>query len=717
MISAAELFFPVLLYFASWSALCLPAASAVRRGLPSIAPRDLRLAVTLLGALTLNAVLVQTLGLLGLLRIGPYLALCGLLGGGAWWLDRRERPVLALARLLHEVARSWIVRTPYGLGWAAVAVLAVLAYQSALVEDMDSLSIHGPLVVGWIQDASIDLQWFWNYPLTWEFQIVPNFLLLRSDVLVILPRVLACGLFVLLLSEVGRRLRLPAASARLAAWLCALSPLLWGALGEGTMKNDSAMACGLLLAMLALERLWRRRPGGLLLLEIGAFFLFGTKAVGVALAAGFLVLAGLIWLVRSRPTPRRVAFFVLATLLLQANSTAVQWLNVLAHGNPFYPVALELGGVTVFDGRFSLRGMAILDHLGDPKLLHHFLRSSAQRIGIEFLLAFGVFFLALMHQSFLVGRNLLRTRSVSVRALGWDFVFWACLVANLGFWLLYIATPWSAGVTPDSIGMVRSGMSLRYTIGSIGLTYILAASYLHRFWGGLALRRALIASFLFFVGWKWVPSIEAWSGGELDSALFAAKLCLVIWLGAAAERIWRTHLRPRCAPSFQTAPRRRALVGVALLAATLVFSVVGERVDARRARWWGQSSKRVGGMKPIWQYVRANVPPGSRIAVNGDRPLLRYYAYGSGLDNRLISIDDEVWDKDIELPDDLHYAFISYRQPQRDGLEDLVQELLRRDGWRKVAADRNGYAVFLVRDPSTTGRAAAQDSRSRGIPE
>ncbi len=72
--------------------------------------------------------------------------------------------------------RLWVVAPACGLGWLGAGFLLFLAGRFlVLSEDIDALSLHGPMIVEWVQSGRVALQSHWNYPQCWEYQFVPGF--------------------------------------------------------------------------------------------------------------------------------------------------------------------------------------------------------------------------------------------------------------------------------------------------------------------------------------------------------------------------------------------------------------------------------------------------------------------------------------------------------------------------------------------------------------
>jgi hypothetical protein len=648
------------------------------------------LATVLVGAMAANAVAVQVLGLVGLLRPAPYAGVCLAGGVAAGWLHRARRPQSGLWELVGRVGRVWLFKMPAGLGVGAAACLLILAYRCRLVEGIDSLTLHGPMVAGWIQDEAATLLQGMNYPLCWEYQFVPGFLLLGSDLLVLVPRFLVAVVLLLVIKELAVVLRLPGVMGSLLAWLLVLAPVVWGVASEGSMKNDQALAAGLLLALLALLRLPSDPVGGGFTLQLGLFFVIGTKATGVLYAVVLLVVA-LVVLVRCHgPGPgtlRRLAVWSVVTAAVQAVPLSVQVANLGVNGSPFYPVAVSVAGWQVFAGPTDLADTTVLASVGEPELWRHALRGITHSVGLEVL---PLALLLLVALPVVIARRPGESFE-RVTANGTATVVGGLAAAAVVMWVLYAASPWSAGRDAGVLRYLylKSGSSFRYAIAPLGLTCLLGAWGAGRVLGRRFAATGLCSLFVFLVYAKWFGVVASWSPlGSLSSGLgvYAAgvaivavsvALLVVTRLVSAARR--RTGLPP-------------AALGAVVLAVLVLLSPVwAAAVEKGRRHRWGLTQEEVS-YAPVWRYLREQTSGAQTIALT--EPGYAYFLLGERLDNRLLRLE-RPRRRRLEVPGGVDLLYVG-GAPEDD---PRVIHLTRRAGWTVVARNTGSGGGVLLRRP------------------
>jgi hypothetical protein len=673
--SDPELWVRVAAYLLSSYALGLASFAIARWALPASSRAGLLLLATLAGQLVLCAVVVQTLGLLGLLRTLPYLAVTLAAGAGVTWLGRAWQPNRALWRLTRCAFRLWFAAPGLAAGWLALLFLLFLAQRYlALPRDVDALSLHAPPIVAWIQSGVVTFGSEWNYPLVWEYQFAPGFLLLRSDALVVLPALLGIATLLLAVRELASRLRLGGQLGQAVALLVITLPVVW----RDPMKNDPLFAGALLLGLFALDRVARGAAGAFWLLHLACFLILGTKPSGFLYAALLLGAAAVLFLLRrSRPDAPACSWKMAllagsATVLLLASASAVQIDNGWRHGNPTYPIRLQIGEWVLFPGPGNLAGSSILDNACSletwRQLLVGALSQGVETPWLALLLA------ATLLRSLAAGWRAGRARSVPrAAALTALALPWAAAL----LWLLYLATPWSySNVAGTRIFLVH-GASLRYALAPLALCYLLAASLLRPWLRSARAWRLLTLGVVLLIGWKWAgPRLL---GSEVRLAwllLGAAMLPAGLTRALAGRRLagrWRSPGVP---------------VVAAALALVVAMLYIGY-VERRRPNHWP------AGRWEVAAYVWGQVPPGSIIGISRAEAYYRFQLHGPGLANRLVPV---ALGADGELPvaDGIAYLYVAAEHI------DLARTLagVERHGWRRVALAADGSGALLARAPA-----------------
>jgi hypothetical protein len=363
---------------------------------------------------------------------------------------------LALWRLL-PAGRPAIEGPPVGppsgrLAWAvaataaAIALGALLAYTAAVAlvpfTQVDVVNFHLPQLARWIQrgslwhvDQFLAYQGQGNYPNTGDVVHLATVLPWREEFAVryvALPFLLATGLGVYALA---RELRAPAASALTWAAVAVTIPSV------ATSNVDFELTDGIMYATFAagvlfLTRHVRTRARvDLVLGGVGLGLSFGVKwyavsavVVVVAVWTGGLLLARRPW----RPV---LAGAARVTGLVVAFGGVWLVRNWVESGNPFFPVAVRVAGVTVFDAHYDLyrhlAGLRLLDYADQPSVLRHYAWPAFNRtLGLAWLLLVAGCLAALLS-------GLDRGRRLDRRVVG--VVVCAALLA-----LVYVATPYSA---------------------------------------------------------------------------------------------------------------------------------------------------------------------------------------------------------------------------------------------------------------------------------
>lgn len=664
-------------YAASFAALALAAFVPAQSWLPSRSRLGLRLLATLTGQLVLTAILVQGLGLAGLLRPGLYLAASLLAGAAALVVGRPLRPLKGFAALLGRSFRLLATAPGPLLGPATLLGLFYLGCRFfALPTDVDALANHASLVAAWVQSGRVGLgDSRWNYPLVWEYQFAPGCLLLRSDLLTIVPALLAALALFLVLRELARELGLAGLPARLAALLLLTSPVVW----REALKADPAFALAQLLGLLAVLRARRGARGAFWLLQLALFLIFGAKASGFFYGA--LLLGAYLWARRGQPRPEGHAGRLVLALLMQAAAAAVQLRNLATFGNPMYPLQWRLGPFLIFDGPSDPSGTAILDRAGQAETWQAFAGGAGVAAGLEWPLLLLLLVVAGVKAAATVGRRLAGGRPAR---RGTAFAVVAAAAWLL--WLIFAATPWVLGLAPGVSTYLANGQSLRFAIAPLGLTYLLAAAGLDaarrrfaRTWSPPA-AHALTLGCLVLAVFKW-RGVGLGEGGAAWLWPLGA-----VWLLLAAAPPLRRAWRRLAATS-----RRKARVGLVASGALVASAAAGiylRRVETYRDTSWTPA------YREVIQAV-AELPEDAAIAVNDERALFRYLLYGKNFTHQLVPVELGRQGDRGEVPAEIPGLYF-FTGPRREDLEPAITKLEAR-GWRVVArpADRRG--AFFVR--------------------
>lgn len=681
--SEAELLGRAAAYLTSFLALGFGSWAIAAAALPEPARAGLRLLAGILGQFLLTALLVQSLGLAGLLTAPIYFAAALAIGAGALVFLRRRpgRPWRGPARALLVL----VAAPSRGLGWLGGLLLFFLASQLlALPHDIDALSLHGPLIVEWVQAGRVTLESHWNYPQAWEYQQAPVFLLLGSDLLVAIPALLAVAALFLAVRELASRLRLPGHAAYLLALLAATVAAAW----RDPFKNDPLFAAALLTGLLAVERTARGRGGAFWLLQLALFLVLGTKPSGFLYAGALLAL----YLVgRYLPAPARAGLapgrksgllagvpMVVGAAVLQAAAAAVQLHNLAAHRNPVFPVSFQVAGHEFSPGPTDLSGTSILDHFGQLETWRQWLAGGSLTIGPEwpFLILLLAASLAL---SWARLPGLFRRSSFGGQAQ----ILLPFLAVTL--WALFAATPWSCGLGPGSWDYLANGSSLRYALAPIALTYLATGLVLQRWLGARAATLVLAVATPGLIFRKW-QVMGFWNGRETFLAVVPIVFVLALFMGRRPFQWLRGWLRPLSGAS----PGRRLGIALALLAgAILPLFLLASHLQATRNGSW------LPAYRSLWTEAW-RAPAGAKVATNLPRPLYRYLLYGRAFDHRLIAVEVGKG-RGGTIPDDVS---LIYLVPRSGGasLDELLANLEPR-GWQLVVQSEQGEAALLARMP------------------
>lgn len=656
----------------STGSLLLAGWAIADRFLPREARVGLRLLLILLVQFWLCAVLVQTLGIFGLLTPPLYFAASLVPGLIGFLAERHRRPLASAGKLVERALRVWIVAPRFAVGWLAAGLLLVLAQNLlALPQNMDALSLHGPLVVEWIQSGRVALESHWNYPQVWEYQFAANFLLTGSDLLAIVPGALALIALLLAVRELAQRFRLTGYVGYFLSLAVIALPLLW----RDTMKGDPVFALGLLACVIALERGARERRGAFLLLQAALFLVLGAKASGFFYAFGVLAAWVGIEAAAGRVDFRHLARGLAATVAIQISALATQLNSFLVHGNPVYPVRLELGGRELLPGPLSLAGTSVLDQAGEWETWRLFVLGGFKTVGPEWpllLLMLPIVLAAAIRPFWQPG---FRWHRID----GGRLLLGATGGATLLLLVLYAATPWTCNLKEGPCVVLGSGASLRFAIAPICLLYLLLAAGLRRVVPRRNWTRLLAIALPVLVIFKWwtqlpllagEPVLQAWAGSAFLAALF------LIGLGVFFRR-------PRKLPI--------GLLGAALV---LLFWAHALRVDITRFSWWAPNHQEV------WIRAHREIPPGSAIGNNDRAGRLTYLLVGPRLENRIVQVPLDRQNIDPrQIPADMnHFLYYANQKPELE----MALQAFAREGWQLWAQPMNNRGAFFSRSPQAT---------------
>lgn len=671
--SPAELLVGLAACLLSGLSLGLVSFMLAESALPATARIGLRLAAIVAGKMAICSILVQTLGIFGLLQVSWYLAASLAPGIAVLWFWRAKRPLHAAFRLLQRACRLWLVAPPWGVGWLGALCLLYLAKRCLfLPRDIDALTLHGPMIAEWVSTGHVALSSSWNYPQCWEYQFVPAFLLLRSDTLVAIPSLLAAVAIALAVRELAARLALGGRTGHLLALLVATMPVVW----RETLKNDSIFAFALLIGILAVDRAARRLPGSFWLFQLSAFLIFGTKPSGF-LYVGLVAVAYLaaFWINAERRATTTGSGSFLAGLayfaFFQASALAVQLKNFFVNGSPVYPLRLELLGRVIFDGTGDLAGTSILDNLGQAEVWRQLKQGGDWGVGAESVLLPPLLLAALISALAAAFRRFSGRLAPKAGAT----LAWLLPPAAALLWCLFLATPWSAGPSRGSWQYLGSGESLRYAIAPLALTYLVAAQLAQRLLGRRTLAPLLALAFPLLVFEKW-DHRNLFADGRVFLWSFAAVWLLVAVVGRG---LGRSRALTRIGP-----PAR--IVASFVLVLVLTASFAGWVEGIRERRW-------VKPFRPVWTAVHRRIPPGSTIGTNDPSAGYRYFLYGPRFENRIAVVDLGAGDGG-KIPEQFDYFYLYARKGEEDRRQLI--EALGRSGWKVLALPEDGRAALLA---------------------
>ena len=505
---------------------------------------------------------------------------------------------------------------------------------------------------------------------------MPGLLFLKSDVSVIFTASLQIVVLLLVVRELASSLGLPGRIAALVSLLCVLSPVVW----VGTFKNDPLFAVGVLMSLLAIDRVSRSRPGALWIAQLGTFLILGTKPSGFLHALPLCGIFLLLWFAKCWSPPRNawtIGKLILGTAAFQGMAALVQLKNLLTHDNPIYPIEFSVAGFSLADGPIDLSGTSILEAWSSSETWSLLFSGSTRQIGVAlpfFFLILGAGALASVRT---LAQKLVR-RELAIRRELWIL---GVTGGALLLWLLYFATPWSRGRPVDPTQYLRVGESMRYAIAPICLSYGLAAVHISRWFGAALVWTFLQRTFLALVLVQWT-----------FRNLFAGPIPLILWqfvfiigllycVDRLARKTWVTTINwPQ--------KSRRILKGTFYIA-VVVGTLLGyyRYLEANRLEQWEPAHQQ------MWTHARDSMEPGSRIASNSPQPPFAYLLLGPRLEHRLHLLNPASKKPLKEEDKRADYYYFLFRGRPKEGQEALVS--LEEKGWQVLFAPfpKRGYLL------------------------
>jgi hypothetical protein len=671
------------------------------RHLPAL-PRLLAFSVVATAALVFAEVIPAALGILSR---ASALATALVLAGVAARVPRRVS-ALELERDPSPPPSGW-----FSVAIAVVAVAVVAIYEigrlrvlaTLPVADVDMLGFHLPGIARFIQSGSLwRVDQFLPGFATAQYPNDGDFLLLSAILpwrdlafvrFVIVPfyALTAIGVYALALELRSTR----AAAATMAAALVTVPALSLLALDGLPDAIALAMFAAGLVFLVRHARSRRRSELALAGLALG--IAFGTKWYGTTAVAVVCVA----WAIAHLLARRRVRSLAVesVTLIGMILAGGGIWLlrNLIESGNPIYPKAVSLFGLSVFPGSrgdvIDRYGYTIANYLTHPHVLRTYVYPAFKsRVGLSGAVAAGGLVIALA-----AGIRAFRARDGRTPEVA--FVLALGIVA-VGGVAEYVITPGSAYGLKDM--PVQTFANVRWLMPAI----LIAAALTPR--ATLALGR--LGPLLELAGLAGaingielgpaVPSGTSVVAGLIVAAVIIATL-IVRRFGAQAR--WLTRWgRPR-----------RAAAAAAVLGAIVVLVAVA-RFDERRF-----DARSYSAGDPTIAWIEAHAPGGARIGITGvwsDTGLVPTLpAFGPRLRNLVSYVGDRVRHS-IHLPASAN----SFDAELARGGYGLLLIGLQQTGSTDVWAREAGYtlvaqsarlALYRRGDAQAPGRASHSSSR------
>lgn len=596
----------------------------VRRRLPELAGAD---RVVAFGLLTTTALIGFHMvpGVIAILTRGTVLATAVL---GLAFIVMFVRPVAVATvtpsvtgfRPLQEDGRLSTVLAALGvLALTAFVALFVAQNDGAAISEIDSLTFHIPGVANWMQTES-----FWTisqfvpelaqgyYPNNGNVVQLAVVLPWHSDSFVrfsALPYVAltAAGVYAL-----SREIGSAASTAVLVATFAAATPtLLSHAVSDA--NPDTTMYASFVSGVLFLVRHARTRAAtDLVLAGVGLGLAFGTKWYGVSGVAVILMVWGACSFAarRSLSELAREAGVLIGLVSVLGGFWLLR--NLVASGNPVFPVKIAPLGITIFDAPYDrirdLVGFSIADYATDASVWKvHILPAFADSFGLGGLL--------LMLATAGVPMVVLGNRCAGARRQASALAAAVTLLA-----LVYAVTPYTAQGLAGQPGNV--GANTRYLVPALLLAGPLAAWCAAR----LPRVRRVIEALLF------LAVLEALTRTfDLDRAKLIATVVVVAGVGIAALKTAQQW------SGLAQRQRRLTVMGIGLVAVVaLAFYGRHQQRDYETARQFA--------FEPVIARLTAPGDEGTRVGVagvwdtRGLAPPLA--AFGDGLKNHVEYVGD-----------------------------------------------------------------------------
>ena len=522
-------------------------------------------------------------GVLGILSRWSALAAALLMLGLVYALAGRAvapAPVAPDADELPESAVSWVIA---GGSAAAVALwLLARAWTRTVLpqDDIDTLTIHFPVVGKWVQGGSmwpvdqfVPLLAHGNYPHTGDVVFLATILPWRNDWLTGAVNPVFIALAAAAVYAIARELGTPRPAAVMSGTLFAAVPVVIAGANGGGM-TDSIMFATFAAGLLFLLRFERGAPRGELWLAALALGLaFGTKWYGVWAVAAVVGVWFVARLVRRAPFLRDTA--VLGGLIALVGGF---WLlrNAIESGSPIYPSSLG-PFETPFDPLRACGDFTVADYFGDGDAWSDYILPAYRQ--------------AYLWAGAAIGAGLVAAVVLAIRMRDGAVLAFGALSVLLA--IGYAVTPTSAAGPEGDPALV--GANTRYLVPAI-----IAAAPL----AGLALGRAgrLRLPLELAGAGAVVYTLAKWLDVPLHVVLGVLAILVAI-SGAAWLALYLSRRLPH-------RPRVTALASAIALAAGLLIGI-----GHARQREFNRDRYATGEATQAW--IAEHAPKGHRIALAG----------------------------------------------------------------------------------------------------
>lgn len=363
----------------TWGASIAAAEIVRRRRLAHLTgPR----AVLATGLLSTAALLAAHLvpGALGVLsRWSALILALALVAASLLLRHRARRPSIEPPDPRPDGPASWAFAA-VAVGTLVVGVL-LKAWNSSVTpsEDIDTVTFHLPNVARWIQSGS-----FWqidqfnpllasgNYPQNGDVVFLSVLQAWENDAFARLVNIPFVALAAVAVYALARELRSPRATSVLFAAVFASLPVVSLAAYEGAKTDSIFLATFTAGAVFALRHFRSRDPAELVLAGIGLGIALGTKWYGIYSVPAVLLVWGAATLLAKGRGPRLVRDGAALTGVTFAFGGFWLVRNWVESGDPIFPVAVRIAGVTLWDApRDFIRecaGYRIVDYLAEPRI-------------------------------------------------------------------------------------------------------------------------------------------------------------------------------------------------------------------------------------------------------------------------------------------------------------------------------------------------------------